>query len=140
MSDVVKDFNTEELIEYLKKKNLKLEESHFKILCKEEIAGSDFLNTSKEEFQSYGMKAGPAKRLAEFIESLGQGLWNYSSLKTLDDLKEMLRRNKVNGEDITSIKQFTPGEWLFLFYTALEWSIINIVITAYFFLHSLRGD
>src|ERR1044071_3578339 len=30
MSDVVKDFNTEELIEYLKKKNLKLEESHFK--------------------------------------------------------------------------------------------------------------
>ena len=110
MSDVVKDFNTEELIEYLKKKNLKLEESHFKILRKEEIAGSDFLNTSKEEFQSYGMKAGPAKRLAEFIESLGQKLRNYSSLKTLDDLKEMLRRNKVNGEDITSIKQFTPGE------------------------------
>ena len=109
MSDVVKDFNTEELIEYLKKKNLKLEESHFKILSKEEIAGSDFFNTSKEEFQSYGMKAGPAKRLAEFIESLGQKLRNYSSLKTLDDLKEMLRRNKVNGEDITSIKQFTPG-------------------------------
>src|ERR1044072_4571962 len=109
MSDVVKDFNTEELIEYLKKKNLKLEESHFKILRKEEIAGSDFLNTSKEEFQSYGMKAGPAKRLAEFIESLDQKLRNYSSLKTLDDLKEMLRRNKVNGEDITSIKQFTPG-------------------------------
>ncbi|GBC33394.2 hypothetical protein GLOIN_2v1772112 [Rhizophagus irregularis DAOM 181602=DAOM 197198] len=27
---------------------------------------------------------------------------------TLDDLKEILRRNKVNGEDITSIKQFTP--------------------------------
>ena len=66
MSDVVKDFNTEELIEYLKKKDLKLEEPHFKILCKEEIAGSDFLNTTKEEFQSYGMKAGPAKRLAEF--------------------------------------------------------------------------
>ena len=133
MSDVVKDFNTEELIEYLKKKNLKLEKSHFKILRKEEIAGSDFLNTSKEEFQSYGMKAGPAKRLAEFIESLGQKLRNYSSLKTLDDLKEMLRRNKVNGEDITSIKQFTPGEWLFLFYITLEWPIINIVITTYFF-------
>src|SRR5205085_12407581 len=28
MSDVVEDFDTEELIEYLKKKNLKLEESH----------------------------------------------------------------------------------------------------------------
>ncbi|PKY59176.1 hypothetical protein RhiirA4_550285, partial [Rhizophagus irregularis] len=107
ISDVIKDFNTEELIEYLKKKNLKLEKFHFKILRKEEIAGSDFLNTSKEEFQSYGMKAGLAKRLAEFIKNLGQKLRNYSSLKTLDDLKEMLRRNKVNRKDITSIKQFT---------------------------------
>ncbi len=50
MSNIVKDFNMEELIEYLKKKNLKLEEFYFKILHKEEIAGSDFLNTSKEEF------------------------------------------------------------------------------------------
>ena len=56
---------------------------------------------------SYDMKAGPAKRLAEFIESLSQKLRNYSSL---DDLKEILRINKVNGEDITSIKQFTLGE------------------------------
>ena len=56
------------------------------------------------------MKAGPAKRLAEFIESLSQKLRNYSSLKILDDLKEMLRRNKVNREDIISIKQFIPSE------------------------------
>ncbi|RGB39000.1 hypothetical protein C1646_665020 [Rhizophagus diaphanus] len=110
MSDIVKDFNTEELIEYLKKKDLKLNETHFKILRKEEIAGSDFLNTTKEEFQSYGMKAGLAKRLVEFIESLSQKLRNYSFLKTLDDLKEILRKNKVNGEDITSIKQFTSSE------------------------------
>jgi len=94
MSDVVKDFNMKELIKYLKKKNLKLEESHFKILYKKEIADSDFLNTNKEKF----------------IENLGQKLRNYSSLKTLDNLKEMLCRNKVNGEDITSIKQFTSGE------------------------------
>ena len=107
ISDVVKDFNTEELIEYLKKKDLKLNEIHFKILCKEEIASSDFLNTTKKEFQSYNMKAGLAKRLAEFIESLGQKLRNYFLLKILNDLKEMLYRNKVNGEDITNIKQFT---------------------------------
>ena len=55
------------------------------------------------------MKGGPATRLVDFIEGLSQKLQNYSSLKTLDDLKEMLRRNKVNGEDITNIKQFTPG-------------------------------
>jgi len=109
MSDVVKDFNTDELIDYLGRKDLKLDEDDIKILRKEKIAGLDFLNTTKEEFWSYGMKAGPAKRLAEFIESLSQKLRNYSSLKTLDDLKEMLRKNKVNGEDITNIKQFTPG-------------------------------
>ncbi|RGB22949.1 hypothetical protein C1646_775240 [Rhizophagus diaphanus] len=108
MSDVVKDFNTEELIEYLKKKNLKLEESHFKILRKEEISGLAFLDTTKEDFQNYGLKAGTATTLAKFIEGLSQKLRNYSLLKTLDDLKEMLRRNKVNGEDITNIKQFTP--------------------------------
>ncbi|GES81920.1 hypothetical protein GLOIN_2v1823265 [Rhizophagus clarus] len=47
MSDVV---NAEELIEYLKKKNLKLEESHFEILCKEEISGLAFLDTTKRGF------------------------------------------------------------------------------------------
>ncbi|CAG8497605.1 1896_t:CDS:2 [Acaulospora colombiana] len=50
----------------------------------------------------------PTTRLTEFIEGLSQKLRNYSSLKTFGDLKEMLRRNKVNGEDITNIKQFTP--------------------------------
>ena len=102
MSDVVKDFDTEGLIEYLGRK---LKKTHFKILRKEEIAGSDFLNTTKEEFQSYGMKAGPAKRLAEFIESLGQKLRNYFSLKTLNDLKEMLRRNKRYNKH----QAVTPG-------------------------------
>jgi hypothetical protein len=117
MADVVKDFNTEELIEYLGRKDLKLKESHFKILRKEEIAGSDFLKLTKEDFRSVGFALGPTTRLTEFIEGLSQKLRNYSSLKTLDDLKEMLRRNKVNGEDITSIKQFTPGGWLFLIFS-----------------------
>ncbi|GET03403.1 hypothetical protein GLOIN_2v1511347 [Rhizophagus clarus] len=108
MSDVVKDFNTEELIDYLGRKDLKLKESHFKILRKEEITGRSFLKLTEEKLERYGMKGGPATVLVEFIESLGQKLRNYSSLKTLDDLKEMLRRNKVNGEDITNIKQFTP--------------------------------
>src|SRR3954454_4725128 len=51
MSDMVKDFNTEELIDYLGRKDLKLKESHFKILRKEEIAGSDFLELTEEKFR-----------------------------------------------------------------------------------------
>ena len=110
MSDVVKDFNTEELIDYLERKDLKLTKIHFKILRKEEIAGLDFLKLTEEKLERYGMKGGPATRLVDFIEGLNQKLQNYSSLKTLDDLKKMLHKNKVNGEDITNIKQFTPGK------------------------------
>jgi hypothetical protein len=109
MSDVVKDFDTEGLIDYLGRKDLKLKETHFKILRKEEITGLAFLKLTKEDFRSIGFALGPTTRLTEFIEGLSQKLRNYSSLKTLDNLKEMLRKNKVNGEDITNIKQFIPG-------------------------------
>ncbi|RGB23237.1 hypothetical protein C1646_774807 [Rhizophagus diaphanus] len=89
----------------------------------EKIAGSDFLKLTKEDFRSISFALGPTTRLTEFIEGLSQKLRNYSSLKSLDDLKEMLRRNKVNGEDITNIKQFTP-----------DWSIayINLFFSAIF--------
>ena len=50
MSDVVKDFNTEELINYLERKDLKLDKDDIKILHKEKIADLDFLNITKEEF------------------------------------------------------------------------------------------
>jgi hypothetical protein len=109
MSDVVKNFDTEELIEYLKKKDLKLKETYFKILRKEEIAGLDFLKLTEEKLECYSMKGGPATRLVNFIKGLNQKLQNYFLLKTLDDLKEMLHKNKVNRKDITNIKQFTFG-------------------------------
>ena len=109
MSDVIKDFNTEKLIDYLGRKNLKLDKDDIKILRKEKISGLAFLELTEEKFRSIGLALGPATTLAKFIEGLSQKLRNYSSLKTLDDLKEMLRRNGVNGEDITNIKQFNPG-------------------------------
>ena len=72
MSDVVKDFNTEELIEYLGRKDLKLKKSHFKILRKEEIAGSDFLKLTKEDFRSIGFALDLTTKLTEFIKGLSQ--------------------------------------------------------------------
>ncbi|RIA82851.1 hypothetical protein C1645_743483 [Glomus cerebriforme] len=108
ISDVIKDFNTKELIKYLGRKDLKLKETHFKILRKEEITSLAFFKLTKEDFCSIGFTLGPATVLAEFIEDLGQKIRNYFSFKTLDNLKEMLRKNKVNGKDITNIKQFTP--------------------------------
>jgi len=48
MADVIKDYDTEELIEYLKRKDLKLKDSHFKILRKEELLISLSLNQLKK--------------------------------------------------------------------------------------------
>ena len=79
MSDVVKDFNTEELIDYLGRKNLKLDKDDIKILHKEKISGLAFLKLTKEDFRSIGLALGPATVLTEFIESLSQKLRNYSS-------------------------------------------------------------
>src|SRR5688572_4510057 len=101
--DVVKDFNTEELIDYLERKNLKLDKDDIKILRKEKIAGSDFLELTEEKFRSIGFALDSATRLTKFIESLSQKLQNYSLLKSLDNLKEMLHRNKVNRKDILNI-------------------------------------
>src|SRR3954464_9132162 len=70
MSDVVKDFDTEGLIEYLGRKDLKLDEDDIKILRKEKVAGRDFLKLTEEKLERYGMKGGPATRLVDFIEGL----------------------------------------------------------------------
>ncbi len=83
MSDVVRDFNIEELIEYLGRKDLKLKESHFKILHKKEITGRSFLKLIEEKLECYGMKEEPATVLVEFIESLSQKLRNYFRLRLL---------------------------------------------------------
>ncbi|PKY32525.1 hypothetical protein RhiirB3_450763 [Rhizophagus irregularis] len=82
MLDVVKDFNTEELIDYLGRKDLKLNEDDIKILRKEKISGLAFLELTEEKFCSIGF--------------------------TLDRQQYLQNLLKVNREDITNIKQFTP--------------------------------
>ncbi len=104
MSDMVKKFNTEKLIDYLKRKDLKLDKDDIKIFRKEKVAGHDFLKLTEKKLEHYEMKGGPAIRFVDFIEGLSQKLQNYFSLKTLDDLIKILYKNKVNREDITDIK------------------------------------
>ncbi len=70
MSDVVKNFNTKELINYLRKKNLKLDKDDIKILRKEKIASSDFLKLTKEDFRSISFTLGLTTKLTKFIEGL----------------------------------------------------------------------
>src|SRR5581483_120745 len=76
MSDVVKDFNTEELIDYLGRKNLKLDKDNIKILHKEKISGLAFLELTEEKFCSIGLALEQATTLAKFIKGLGQKIRN----------------------------------------------------------------
>ncbi len=51
MSDIVKDFDIEELIDYLKRKDLKLNEDDIKILHKEKISDHFFLKLTEEKLE-----------------------------------------------------------------------------------------
>ncbi len=74
MLDVIKDFDTEGFIEYLRRKDLKLDKNDIKIFHKEKVADCDFLKLTKEKLKHYGMKEGSATRLVDFIEGLSQKL------------------------------------------------------------------
>ncbi len=74
MLDVIKDFDTEELIDYLERKDLKLDEDDIKILRKEKISDCFFLKLTEEKLERYSMKGGPTTILIEFIKSLSQKL------------------------------------------------------------------
>ena len=104
--DIIKNYDIEEFIEYLKKKDLKFKKIHFKILHKKEITSLAFLELTKEKLEQYSIKEEPITIFIKFIESFNQKSHNYFLYKTLDNLKEILCKNKINEKDITNIKQF----------------------------------
>jgi hypothetical protein len=67
----VDGLDTEGLITFLKeRRNLHLNETHYNIFRHKEIAGSDFLSYTKEEFESFGLNPGPAKRIEQLVNEL----------------------------------------------------------------------
>jgi hypothetical protein len=111
MGDVIKNYDTEELIDYLRRKDLKLEDADFAVFRNERIAGLAFLEFTEKRFRDLGLPIGPAISLVKFIEEIKkQKLRGFSTYKTIEELKVVLTKYKVNGEDITNIKQFNPGK------------------------------
>ncbi|RHZ67808.1 hypothetical protein Glove_299g95 [Diversispora epigaea] len=109
IADSVKNYNTNELTKYLQKKDLKLDDDDFAILRNLKITGRAFLELTEERLERYGFKIGPAITITSFIKELKeQKMRNFSSYKTVDELKEILHKYKVHGEDIINIKQFNP--------------------------------
>ena len=70
MADVIKNYGTEDLIEYLMKKELPFDDKDFEIFRREKITGFSFLETTRQEFREYGLKGGPVTTLIKFIEEL----------------------------------------------------------------------
>ena len=72
--EVVRGYNTEGLIEFLRNeetlKDIPFNETFFKRLRDEEIAGRLFLKLTRQEFREFRMKIRPALELEEFVENL----------------------------------------------------------------------
>ncbi|CAG8853282.1 6149_t:CDS:1, partial [Gigaspora margarita] len=52
------------------KKKLFLEDKHIKVIEDEEVAGSDFLVLDVEKLMKYGLKGGPAERIAKLVRDI----------------------------------------------------------------------
>src|ERR1051325_312493 len=89
-------------------KDLGLEDEDLEVIHKWKVNGRVFLKMSKEEFQSLGLKFGPAKKLADFVKECEKKLRLFFSYKTKKDLKEVLAKHVVEDGQITDIPQFAP--------------------------------
>ncbi|PKK59342.1 hypothetical protein RhiirC2_857384, partial [Rhizophagus irregularis] len=94
LADEIKKYKTKELIDFLRKEeDLELEPEDYDIIEKERINGRDFLKATKQDFRDYGMKGGPASRLADFAKECKEKKKRaFSSYKTKKDLKEVLAK------------------------------------------------
>ena len=104
MADMIKKYGTEDLIEYLMKKELPFDDEDFEIFRREKITGFDFLETTKQDFRNYGFKGGPATRLVKFIAELKET--KLRAFSSYVNLKEVLERYNLNSEGIGSIPLF----------------------------------
>jgi len=103
-SFLVENWDTGTLIIHLEEQKLKLEEKHYDILRKEEITGQDFIDLTEEKLRSYGLKGGPAMRLAKEAKALKDNTKRpFSSYLSLS---EVLAEYGLNSDGIDSIPLF----------------------------------
>ena len=73
--EVIREFDTEGLIEFLRNeetlKDISFNEKFFKRLHDEEITGHLFLKLTRQEFREFEMKIRPVLELEEFVKNLG---------------------------------------------------------------------
>src|SRR2546430_17693477 len=102
--DLVENWDTETLIDFLKEQNLKLEKKHFDILREEEINGLSFLDLTREDFEHYGFKGGPATLLAKEAKVLKEK--PNRSFSSYRRLKEELAKYGIDFNSTDTIPIF----------------------------------
>jgi hypothetical protein len=89
----VENWDTDTLIAFLRKQDLKFDDDDFEILRREKITGFDFTNMTKEEFERCGLKIGPSRRLVEVADILkSQSKCSF----TFRNLKQVLKEYNIN--------------------------------------------
>jgi hypothetical protein len=126
LAEEIKKYKTEDLINFLKEQeDLQLNDVHFKILREQEITGYNFLELTKEDFLSYGLKGGPATTLAKFVkECKEQKKKAFSSYRSL---KDVLAKYNISSGAIKEIPQFSTGKVNIVLYN------ISLILTPYCF-------
>src|SRR3954468_7317770 len=72
-STLVKNWDTETLIIFLRDLNINLDENDFKILRRQKIDGQTFPDMTEKKFMKDGMKRGPAMKLEKQAKILKEG-------------------------------------------------------------------
>ena len=106
---VFKQFTNLQLIEFLKKEDLRLDEDDFAIIRNEKYTGRTFLTLTKDELKSIGMKSGPTIKIMQCIKNMKKKkIRSFSTYKTKEDIEDVLGKYGINDHDVQCIPDFEP--------------------------------
>jgi hypothetical protein len=81
MTKEIRKYKTEDLFDFLQRKGLQLNDTHLRILLKEEIDGPAFLLLNEKKLKDCGFKVGTVVKLANLIVKLnGEERGNYTTV------------------------------------------------------------
>ncbi|KAF0358251.1 hypothetical protein F8M41_014464 [Gigaspora margarita] len=104
--DEIKKHDTGALISFLQEWDLGLDLYDKNIIRNVKITGRDFLDITKQDFQEYGIKGGPAIRLVKFAKECKEKKLKVFSIYR--SLKEVLEKYDLASKGTEIIPIFTP--------------------------------
>ncbi|CAG8500355.1 3500_t:CDS:2, partial [Ambispora gerdemannii] len=108
----VRKWKRTDVIENLQK-SVELDEDDIEILKKEKISGSDFLLLTKKDLKEFGLKSGPATRIAEFVKAINGDEKASDNIKILEfeSLREQLKKSTYEFTVVVHPSRKKGLEW-----------------------------